>query len=185
MAFGIDSGPSTQETTQYNNLSGLSGTEANIGLSDINQSGAFMSAILSGDPARIGQVLGPQINAIKQQGQQQKQTLGQFGNRSGGTNAEAQTIGDTTRTQINDMISSLTGSAVSGLNNTGLALTSNAQSGFGTAFNQANQLQAQRAAKWNGIIGGIAGVAGGILGAIPGNPGGFADNASNIFAGIS
>jgi hypothetical protein len=152
MAFGIDMGPSTAEGTQYNNLSGLSSTEANMGLGDLSQSQNFMESILSGDPTKIGQILGPQIKAIQGQGQQQKQTQAQFGNRSGGTNASNQTIDDKTRGSINDLISSLTGSAVSGLNNTGLSLTGQAQSGFGTAFNQANTMQAQRAAMFNDLF---------------------------------
>src|SRR5271170_7772544 len=112
VAFGIDEGPSGQEGQQYQNLSGLSSTEANLGLGDLNESQDFMNAILSGDPTKIGQVLGPQIKSIQGQGQQQKQTLGQFGTRSGGSNATAQNIDDKTRGSINDMISSLTGSSL-------------------------------------------------------------------------
>ena len=184
MAFGLSVGPSGQEGQQYQNLAGLSNTEANIGLGDLNQSQGFMSAILSGDPAKIGQVLGPQIQGIQGQGQQKIQTNAQFGNRSGGTNASNQTAADTTRSNINNMVSSLTGSAVSGLNNNGLSLTNSAQSGFGTAFNQANTMQQQSAKQWNDLIGGISSVAGGVLGALPGNAGGGLDIASNMFGSL-
>jgi hypothetical protein len=161
--FGIDMGPSTQQNQQFNNLSGLSSTEANIGLGDITQSTDFMSAILSGDPAKIGEVLGPQIKAIQGQGQQQKQTLSQFGNRGGGTNATAQSIDDKTRGSVNDLISSLTGTSLTGLNNTGLALTGNAQSGFGTGFGEATTLQGQRANQIGDIFSSISNIASGAI----------------------
>src|SRR5271170_1618305 len=180
MAFGIDEGPSGQQGQQYDNLTGLASTEANLGLGDLNESQDFMDAILSGDPTKIGQVLGPQIKAQQQQGQQQKQTLAQFGNRGGGTNSTAQNIDDKTRGSINDMISQLTGSALTATNNNGLALTGAAQSGFGTGFGEATQLQKQRASSINDLIGGIAGVAGGVLGAIPAGAGSFADIGGNI-----
>jgi hypothetical protein len=155
MAFGIDVGPSGQEGQQYQNLSGLSSTEAGMGLNDLTQSTDFMSAILSGDPAKIGQVLGPQIQGIQGQGTQSLQTASQFGNRGGGTNAQAQQTTDNTRTQTNNLISSLTGTAASGLNSTGLSLTGNAQSGFGTSFDQASTMQNQRAAMFNDLFSSI------------------------------
>ena len=115
MAFGLFGGPSTGETTNYNDLTGTAGFAANEGQQDVSSSDAFMQAILSGDPAKIGQFLGPQEQAITGQAQQKKQTNAQFGNRGGGTNAQNQTIGDQSTQSINNLISSLTGSAVSGL----------------------------------------------------------------------
>lgn len=164
--FGIDFGPSGQESQQYNNLSGLSSTEGSMGLSDLGQSTDFMSAILSGNTAAIGQVLGPQIQAIQGQGQQQKQTNAQFGNRSGGTNSSNQTIDDTTRSNVNNLTSSLTGTALSGLNSTGLSLTKQAQSGFGTAFNEGTTMQGQRENQLNDIFSSIGNIASGVVGGI-------------------
>lgn len=158
MAFGIDQGVSGQENQQYQNLSGLSGFAANEGQKDVASSDAFMQAILSGDPAKIGQFLGPQERAITGQAQQKKQVNAQFGNRGGGTNASNQTIGDTTTASINDMISKLTGTAVSGLSSTGQNLVGEGMSGFGTAFNEADTMQKQRAAKWNDIFNSVASV---------------------------
>lgn len=126
----------------------------NTGESDINQAGGFWSSILSGDPTKIGQVLGPQIQAIQGQGQQQKQTLGQFGNRSGGTNAKAQTIGDTSRSEVNNLVGNLTGAAASNLGSMGQNLLSQGTSALGQQV-QASQLQMQN---WNNsILGGLAG----------------------------
>jgi len=164
MAFGIDMGPSTQQNQQYQNLSGISSTAANAGLGDINESTDFMSAILSGDPTKIGQVLGPQIRAIQGQGQQQKQTGSQFGNRGGGTNASNQTIDDKTRGGINDLISSLTGTSLTGLASTGTNLLNAGMSGFGTAFNEATTLQGQKAAQVNDIFSSVGNTVSGAVG---------------------
>lgn len=138
MAFGF--GGTSDENQQYQNLSGTSSTAANLGLSDLNSSSGFMQAILSGDPAKIGQVLSPQIKAIQDQGQQKLQTNAQFGNRGGGTNASNQTTGDQTRTGVQNMISSLTGSAVSGLSTQGTSTLNSGMSGFGTSFNEAQAM---------------------------------------------
>lgn len=160
--FGVGMGPSGEEKQQYQNLSGVSSTVANMGLGDVTQSSDFMKAILSGDPTKIGQVLGPQIKGIKQQGQQQKQTMAQFGTRSGGNTAAANNIDNTTRSTIDDLIASLTGSAVSGLSSQGTSLLGAGIQGFGDAFGQASVMQKQNSAKWNDIFKSIGDVASGV-----------------------
>jgi hypothetical protein len=164
--FGIGMGPSKQENQQYNNLSGSSSWASNQGMQDITASTDFMKAILSGDPTKIGEVLGPQIKAIQEQGVQQKATNTQFHNRGGGTNATNQRIGDNTRSSVNDLISSVTGSAVSGLNSTGQNLFTAGQSGFGVGFDQAKTMHDQNMAKWNDIFKSSLAVAGGVMGGI-------------------
>lgn len=151
-----------------------------MGLGDVNQSSDFMKAILSGDPTKIGQVLGPQIRGIQQQGVQAKKTTAEFHNRGGGTNASLQRIGDTTRSSIQDLISSLTGSAVSGLASTGMGLLNNAQSGFATGFDEAKTMHDQNAAKWNDIFKSITSIGAGVVGGIPAGAGSVADIGSNI-----
>lgn len=153
-----------------------------MGLGDLSTSTDFMKSILSGDPTKIAQVLGPQIRAIQEQGTQQKKTTAEFGNRGGGTNATNQRIGDTTRSQINDLISSLTGSSVNSLASTGSSLLSTGLSGFGTAFNAANVMQGQSASKWNDIFKSIGSVIAG-AGAFPGVSKGFSQGA-NAIAGM-
>lgn len=138
MAFGLSG--TSDENKQYNNLSGTSSTAANLGLQDLGESSGFMSSILSGDPTKIAQVLSPQIKAIQDQGQQKLQTNSQFGNRGGGTNASNQTTGDQTRSGVQNMISSLTGSAVSGLSQQGSSTLNSGMSGFGTAFSEAQAM---------------------------------------------
>ena len=171
--FGIGMGPSKDEKTQYNNLSGASSWSTSHGEADINQSTDFMKSILSGDPGKIGQVLAPQIRGIQDQGQEDLKKASIFGNRSGGTNAFAQTSEDKTRSHVNDLISSLTGSAVSGLNRTGTGLLDTGMSGFSDAFGEAKTMADQHAAKMNDIMKSseavVAGVAtGGASFAMPG-----------------
>ena len=86
----------------------------------------------------LHQLLAPQISGITGQAQQQKNTLAQFGDRSGGNNSKAQTIDDTTRASINDMIAKLTGSAASGLGTLG---TSSLGLGLSATDQQAQEAQ--------------------------------------------
>ena len=107
----------------------------NLGTKDLTQGSNFYSDVLSGDPTKIGELLGPQFSDIQKQGQQQIQTAGEFGNRSGGTNASAQTNIDSQRANVEKMISQLTGQAAQGVTGIG-------ESALGTATT-ANQMQAQ------------------------------------------
>ena len=91
----------------------------NLGESDLTMGSDFYRNLLRGDPAIIGQLLGPQISGIQKRGQQQIQTEGEFGNRSGGTNAENQMNLDTQRAQVEDMISKLTAQAAGAVTNIG------------------------------------------------------------------
>ena len=79
----------------------------------------FEEGILSGDQAEQARLLAPEISGIQKRGQEQIQTAGEFGNRSGGTNASAQNNIDTQRSQVNDMVSKLTGEAAGAVTNTG------------------------------------------------------------------
>lgn len=135
----------------------------NTGEGDVSAADSFEKAIMSGDPAKIGQVLGPQIRNIVGQGNQRIQTGSQFGTRSGGTNAENQMITDNTRSGINDMVSRLTGGAVSDVGNRGMGLMNMGLS--------ADQLQAMLAQmrmqnQQGSILGGIFGGLGSDLGKI-------------------
>jgi len=84
------------------------------------QSGlGFEEGILSGNQAEQAQLLAPEIQNIQKQGQQQIQTAGEFGNRSGGVNASAQNNIDSQRSQVNNMVSQLTGQAAGAVMNEG------------------------------------------------------------------
>jgi hypothetical protein len=178
-------GPSREENQSYGGLFGNSGFASNQGMGDISASTDFMKDLLSGDPTKVAQVLAPQIDAITGRAQQQKNNLAEFGNRSGGNNSTASAIDANTGAQVTDLIGNLIGNAANNLMSSGENLLNLGTSGFGNAFSAAKTMQDQNAAKWNDLIGSIAGVAGGVLGALPGAAGGFLDNASNIAAGIS
>lgn len=68
--------------------SGLKQTAEGAG--GLTSAADYFKALMSGDQAKMSQVLAPQISVIKGQNQQRVNTLAQFGNRSGGTNAAAQ-----------------------------------------------------------------------------------------------
>lgn len=181
--FGIDMGPSQGEQGATNTLQGYSGFAGSQGENLIGNSSAFINALLSGDSAKISQLLAPQISAIQGQGNQAKKTLSEFGTRSGGVTSQAGMIDDKSRASINDMISQLTGSAVGQGANLGSHLLNMGMTGFNDVFNQQAYMQKQRAAKWNDLGQSIASVAEAGFGAIPGAAGGFADKAGN-FAGM-
>ena len=162
--FGIDMGPSSGEVGATNALTGESGFAGSVGEGLLSNSSGIMNALLSGDQGKISQLLAPQIGAISKQANQQTQTNAEFGSRSGGTNASNQDTMDTARAGVNDLISSLTGSAISGAASTGAGLLNSSMSGYNSVFNQANTMQAQNAAQWNDIISGIGQTAGAVAG---------------------
>jgi hypothetical protein len=89
----------------------VAGFGTGMGEKSLTNASNFYDALLGGDPQAMMKILGPQIGQAQEQGQQQKQTAAQFGNRSGGTNAGMQMLDDRTRGMIQDMISRLTGQA--------------------------------------------------------------------------
>lgn len=60
------------------------------GTKGLSSAADYFKALMSGDSAKMSQVLAPQISIIKGQNQQRLNTTAQFGNRSGGTNASMQ-----------------------------------------------------------------------------------------------
>lgn len=133
---GLFGGSNPTLNSQLGTLGGIAGNTSSQGVSDVSSASKFFQSILSGDTKSLA----PQIGGIQKQGQQQKQTLSQFGNRSGGTNASAQTIDDKTKSSINDMIASLTGGAASSLGSLGTSLIGQ---GLGAYKQQADVSQTQ------------------------------------------
>jgi hypothetical protein len=138
-----------------------------------------MSDVLSGDVGKITTLLSPQISAEKTSVQQDQKTNAMNGNRGGGTAATNASATDKVHGDITNMISSLTGSAASGLAGVGSNLLGQGIGGAATGFGEAQTMQQQRAAKLNDIISSSAQVAGGVIGGLPGSPGGWQDIASN------
>jgi hypothetical protein len=164
--FGIGQGPSRQQQEQYGEMSNLEKFGISTGEKDISKASDFWSSILSGDPTQISKVLGPQISAINKQGQEQKKTASEFGNRGGGTNAFMQTADDRSLAAIRSMISNLTGAGASALGSLGGGLLSVGESAGTAAFSEASTIQQLNQQKWGDIfnsIGEIAGVAGGFF----------------------
>ena len=97
---------------QIGDMTSLAGNATSTGLGDLNTASSFFRDILNNGGKKV---LAPQISSIQKQGGQQLNTLFQFGNRGGGTNATAQTVGDRTRAGVNDLVASLTSGAASGV----------------------------------------------------------------------
>jgi hypothetical protein len=138
-------------------LGGAINTAGNTAQSTLSQgqnlmsgAGNWLSSLMSGDTAKTAKLLAPQIAGQQKQAQQAKQAISQFGNRSGGTNAKAQTIDDTTRGNIGNMISQLTSGAVSGAGTMGQGLI---DTGMQALNSQVNFSQDQMANWANSIFG--------------------------------
>ena len=124
------------------------GTSVGEGLT--TSAGNFFQGLLSGNPAQTAKLLAPQIQAQQQQAQQQKNTMAQFGNRSGGTNASGQTIDDTARANIGNMITNLTGQAATGAASLGTNLLTQGMN----ALNMKVQFSQDQLQNWqNSILG--------------------------------
>src|SRR5271166_1785992 len=117
----------------------ISGFGTSLGQADTSDASNFYKDLLSGDPQKIGQLLGPQFSDIQKQGQEQIQTASQFGNRSGGTNAANETNIDSQRANVEKLISQLTGQAAGALTGIGTA-----EQGLGLSANEINAHEAQQ-----------------------------------------
>jgi hypothetical protein len=163
--FGIGMGPSGHEIGDRNALNQIGGFATQTGEGLLSQSSNFMSALMSGDQSKIAQVLAPQFNAIQKQAGQRKATTGQFGTRGGGTDAAMQAVDDSTRAQTNDMVSNLTGGAVSGGASLGSGLLNTGADVSQAVFGEDQTMHDQSMQQLNDLAGSIAQtVAGGIGG---------------------
>lgn len=117
-------------------LGQIAGNSSKLGTNDVSDASDFFHSILSGGG---GKYLAPQTDQIQKQGNNQLLTLDQFSNRGGGTNAQAQTVGDRTRANINDLYAGQATGAAQSLANIG----SNQQQLGLTAYGQQAQLAQQ------------------------------------------
>lgn len=183
--FGIDTGPSGQETTSFNQLTGASNFATGVGEGDVTAGSTFMRNILSGDPTLQAQALAPEISTNQQQTQQLKNQTAQFGPRSGGSTATIANADTSGRANIINLLGSEQGKAASDLLSSGSNLLQTGIEGSATGFNEALQMQKQRASMFDDLFKSIAGIGAGILGAIPAGAGSFADTAGNVLAGAT
>jgi hypothetical protein len=157
--FGIGQGPNAGEGKQAGDTGALADFATSTGEGDIGAASGFWKSILSGDPSKIAQVLGPEISGINAQNQQNKKTQSEFGNRSGGTNASNQAADDKTRGSYNAGVSGLIGKAAGELGSLGSGLLSTGLSGHEAAFGQQQTIHDQTLAKWNDLFKSITSVA--------------------------
>jgi hypothetical protein len=167
--FGIGQGPTAGETQTANNLIGTSTGATGLGLSDLNTASNFWDTILSGNQQNISALLGPQFSAIQSQAQQDIDTTGQFGNRSGGTNASIQSTTNNVRGADTSLIDQLTVAAPNALANIGSGTLSTGVTAEQGAFSAENTIQQEQAAQWNDIFSSIGSIATGVAGAFSDN----------------
>lgn len=139
----------------------------NQGAGAQNDAISFFHALMSGDMSKIGKVLSPEISAIQGQESQNLNTLSQFHNRSGGTNAEAVAARSNTQSQIDSLINSLIASSAAEVGSLGTAraglgtgVESLAESAFGTVSGQAGNARQSDQAQQSQLGGGIASILG-------------------------
>lgn len=144
--------PSSGEYGATNALTGESGFAGSMGEGLLSNSSALINGLLSGNQSDIAKLLAPQIGAISKQANEKTQKNSEFAERSGGTNASNQNTMDTARSSVNDMISSLTGSAMGAGASLGSNLLGQSMSGYNNVFKQNLTEQQQRLAQMNDIF---------------------------------
>ncbi len=167
--FGIGMGPSKEQKNQYGDIANLANFATSRGEGDIAQADNFWKSILSGDPMKISQVLGPETSAINNQAQQAKKTASEFHNRGGGTNAGMQMAGDEVRSRYDKMLSGLTGEAAGQLGASGHGLLGVGVGAHEGAFGEASTIQQLKQQKISDLFKSITSVAASIFG----GPGGL------------
>ena len=148
---GLFGGKNDALNGDINNSGNIMGFGTGVGESAVNQGLGFDEALLSGNQAEEAKLLAPEISGIQKRGQQQVETAGEFGNRSGGTNASAQNNIDSQRSNVNDMVSQLTKGAASDVTKTGENLLN---TGLSADELQAKQSQQRMENNDNSILGG-------------------------------
>ena len=146
---GLFTGNNSTEEGDVNNAGNVAGFGIGTGEGAVSTGLGFEEGLLSGNQSEEGKLLAPEIQNIQQQGQQQIQTAGEFGNRSGGTNAAAQNNIDTQRANVNDLIAKLTGSAASGVTSAGESLLS---TGLTASQQQAQEAQQEMENQQNSLL---------------------------------
>ena len=154
---GLFGGSNDQLNSDINQSGQVAGFGTSVGEGDISAASGFYNDLLSGNQAKEAQLLAPEISGIQKRGQQQIETAGEFGNRSGGTNASAQNNIDSQRSNVNDMVSQLTGQAAGNLGSLG---TSTLGQGLDANKLNASEAQQRMGNQKNSILGqGITGAA--------------------------
>jgi len=96
----IFGGSDPTQNHDINNLGALAGYSTGVGEKGTTAGLNYDLGILSGDPTKVAQTLAPETAQIQQQAQQNKNTVGQFGNRGGGMNAVMAGLDDASRAKL-------------------------------------------------------------------------------------
>lgn len=164
---GLFGGSSPGVSTAQSTAAGLAGYGANNGEQAENAAGGYYSGILSGNPQEIAQSLAPAISANTQGAQQKKQTMAQFGSRSGGNTGAADAIDSQTRGNTVNLIGGALNNAAAGEANLGENQVSNATQNNQIAgnFSQQELQNMMNSILGKGISSGIGSIEGAGLGA--------------------
>ena len=131
----------------------------------------YWNSLLKGDKTKMAAAVAPEASAARSSADAQKKQMANMGTaRTGGTNAQAQTIDDNVRAQINQMLFSIRPEAAKEVESIGAQQISQmlqalgiGESAIGTLGGQASsQVQADnanKAAMWSALIGGAADIA--------------------------
>jgi hypothetical protein len=155
--FDLVSGDPT--SGEQKSLESLSSFQNPLGEKNTQEASDFYGDILSGDPAKIAQVLAPEIKAGQDQVNQAALTNSQFGNRGGGTNSSTQHAQGAERGNIINLIGGLQQGAASAAGNLGMNLM---EQGSGNLMNQAGlaaENQKRKTADVSGIASSVASMA--------------------------
>jgi len=143
-------------------------TSQKKGSANQDLAGDYWNSLVKGDKTKMAAAVGPEASAARSSADAQKRQMAQMGTaRTGGTNAQAQTIDDNVRAQINQMLFSIRPEAAKQTEAIGAQQISQmlqalgiGEGAIGTLGSQAGQ-QAQtdatnKANMWSSLIGGAA-----------------------------
>lgn len=114
--FGGSNPTLNQNIGQFGQEAGFA---TGVGQTDVTAASKWYNDILSGDPTKQAQAIAPETAAAQTQGNQDKKTGAEFGNRGGGTAAASENIDTGTRGDLIKLLGSLTSGAASGAANLG------------------------------------------------------------------
>lgn len=114
-------------------LSKVGASTTSAGATDTGAASKYYRDIVSGDPTKVMEAAAPEVNAVKAQATQQKKEIANLGgNRTGGTNAAVQDVGQKTRGAITDTIAKQRSNAAGNLATVGAGETA---AGIGATSN--------------------------------------------------
>jgi hypothetical protein len=177
--FGIGMGPSKQEYAEYGAEANIGNFGASTGEGDVLAASGFWKDILSGDPTKLSKALGPEYSNINKRAGEEEKTLAAFGTRSGGTAAEAATIGDRSRATASKLEGGMLETSAGALGSMGDSLLGIGAEAHNAAFSMAKTIHDQKQAKLHDIFKSISSVASSVATM------GFGGAAGAAFGGMS